>query len=153
MFTLDATGGDLSVSDVTGPVEVESRNTDLKISGLAALRPPLRVNATNGRVRIAGLRTEARIDGNDTDLDIAFDAPAPVTIYNMSQDITVTPPAAGYSLDAVATDGRIRIQDGAVTPTGDSGEQRAKGSIRGGGAALTLRATRGDIVVRSPAGK
>jgi hypothetical protein len=151
--TAQTIGGDLAVSDMTGPVEIESRDTDVHLEQIKGLKAPLRVNATNGSVRIAGLRTEARIDGNDTDLDIAFDAPAPVTIYNRSQDISVTPPPSGYSLDAVATDGRITIEDGAVKPTGDNGEQRASGSIRGGGAALTLRATRGDIVVRSPAGK
>jgi hypothetical protein len=152
-ITAQTIGGDLDISDMTGPVEIESRDTNVHLDQIKALKAPLRVNATNGRVRIAGLRTEARIDGNDTDLDIAFEAPAPVTIYNMSQDITVTPPRAGYSLDAVATDGRITIEDGAVKPTGDNSEQRASGSIRGGGAALTLRTTRGDIVVRSAAGK
>lgn len=151
--TAQTIGGDLVVSEITGPIEIEARNTDVHLERIKGLKAPLRVNATSGSVRIAGLRTEARIDGNDTDLDIAFDAPAPVTIYNTSQDITVTPPAAGYALDAVATDGRITIEDGGVKPTGDSGEQRAAGSIRGGGAALTLRSTRGDIVVRPPAGK
>ncbi len=151
--TAQTVGGDFVGSDMTGPVEIEARDTDVRLEQIKALKAPLRVNATNGRVRIDGLRTEARIDGNDTDLTIAFDAPAPVTIYNTSQDITVTPPPGGYSLDAVATDGRITIEDGSVKPSGDNAEQRAAGSIRGGGAALTLRATRGDIVVRSPAGK
>jgi hypothetical protein len=152
-ITAQTIGGELSISDMTGPLEIEARDTDVHLEQIKGLKAPLRVNATNGSVRIAGLRTEARIDGNDTDLDVVFDAPAPVTIYNTSQGITVTPPPAGYSLDAVATDGRITIDDGAVKPTGDNGEQRATGSIRGGGAALTLRATRGDILVRSPAGK
>jgi hypothetical protein len=151
--TAQTISGELYVSESTGPIEIEARNTDVHLEQLKGLKAPLRVNATSGSVRIIGLRTEARIDGNDSDLDIAFDAPAPVTIYNTSQDITVTPPAAGYVLDAVATDGRITIEDGAVKPTGDNGEQRASGSIRGGGATLTLRATRGDIVLRMPAGK
>jgi hypothetical protein len=151
--TAQTISGELTASDVTGPLEIEARDTDVRLDEMKGLKAPLRVNANNGSVRIQGLRTEARIDGNDTDLDIAFDAPAPVTIYNTSHDITVTPPAAGYSLDAVATDGRITIEDGAVKPTGEASEQRATGSIRGGGAALTLRATRGDIVVRSHAGK
>jgi putative adhesin len=151
--TAQTISGDLTATDLIGPVEIDARDTDVHLDQIKGLKAPLRVNATNGRVEIAGLRTEARIDGNDTDLEVAFDAPAPVTIYNMSQDITVTPPPAGYSLDAVATDGRITIEDGAVKATGDNAEQRATGSIRGGGAALTLRATRGDIVVRSPAGK
>jgi Putative adhesin len=151
--TAQTIGGELRANDITGPIEIEARDTDVQLEHIKGLKAPLRVNATNGSVRIAGLRTEARIDGNDTDLEVAFDAPAPVTIYNSSQDITVTPPAGGYSLDAVATDGSITIEDGAIKPTGEMNEQRASGSIRGGGASLTLRATRGDIVVRPAAGK
>lgn len=150
---VQTTGGDLTVGAITGPLEIDARNTDVRLEQIKNLKAPLRVNATDGSVRIAGLRTEARIDGNDTDLDIAFDAPAPVTIYSTSQDIMVTPPAAGYTIDAVATDGRITIDDGSIKASGDANEQRASGSIRGGGATLTLRATRGDIIVRSPAGK
>ncbi len=152
-ITAQTIGGELSASDVTGPVEIDARDTEVHLDQIKGLKAPLRVNATSGSVRIAGLRTEARIDGNDTDLDIAFDAPAPVTIYNTSQDISVTPPVAGYSLDAVATDGQITIEDGTLKPTGETGEQRANGAIRGGGAALTLRATRGDILIRPHTGK
>jgi DUF4097 and DUF4098 domain-containing protein YvlB len=146
-------GGELTLSSVTGPVEIDARNTDVRLEQIKAMKPPLRINATDGSVRIDGLRTEARIDGNDTDLEIALAAPAPVTVYNTSQDIAVTAPAAGYTIDAVATDGRITIDDGSIKPTSDATEQRASGSIRGGGAPLTLRATRGDITVRAPAGK
>lgn len=153
MAIVQSNGGDLTLSAITGPLEIESRNTDVRVEQIRHLKAPLRVNATNGSVRIAGLRTEARIDGNDTDLDIVLDAPAPVTIYSTSQDITVTPPAAGYTVDAVATDGRITIDDGSIHASGDTNEQRASGSVRGGGATLTLRATRGDILVRPPAGK
>jgi len=150
---VQTTGGDVTLSAITGPLDIESRNTDVRVEQIKNLKAPLRVNATDGSVRIDGLRTEARIDGNDTDLEIALDAPAPVTIYNTSQDIAITPPPGGYTVDAVATDGRITIDDGSIKATGDADEQRATGSIRGGGATLTLRATRGDINVRAPAGK
>jgi hypothetical protein len=113
------------------------------------LKAPLRVDATSGSVKIAGLRTEARIDGRDTDMSVEFDAAAPVTIYNTSEDITITPPPGGYTLDAVATDGHITLNDGALKPDGNDTEQRVSGAVRGGGPALTLRATRGDITVRS----
>jgi hypothetical protein len=72
-----------------------------------------------------------------------------VTIYSTAQDIHITPPPGSYTLDAVATDGHISISDGTLKPTASETEQRAAGPIRGGGPALTLRATRADINVRS----
>jgi hypothetical protein len=142
-------GGDLTLLDITGPADIETRNTDLRLEQIDALKGPLRVDATNGSLKILGLRTEARIDGRDTDLDIACDAPAPVTIYSTAQDIHITPPPGSYTLDAVATDGHISISDGTLKPTASETEQRAAGPIRGGGPTLTLRATRADINVRS----
>jgi len=153
-FGLDAIGGDLALDDVTGPLEIEARNTDLKIGGISALKPTLRVNATSGRVRIDGLRTEARIDGRNTVIDVAMDTAAPVTIYNTGDSINVTTPSGGYTLDALATDGHMTITDGNLKPSGDP-DPRAAGPVRGGGATLTLRVTRGtiNVVASHTAGK
>jgi hypothetical protein len=78
LVTVQSFSGELSLAGVVGPVEIDARNTNLRLDALKALKPPLRVTATNGSVRIAGLRTEARLDGNDAELDVALDAPAPV---------------------------------------------------------------------------
>jgi hypothetical protein len=147
-LTVQALGGELNLGDITGPAEIEARNTDVRIASIKLLKAPLRVDATNGSLKIDGLRTEARIDGRDTSLDVTFDAPAAVTIYSTGEDIVVTPPPGGYNLDAVATDGRITSDDDAVKPSGNEGEQRASGPVHGGGPLLTLRATRAEITVR-----
>ena len=149
LLTVQTFGGEIVLVDITGPAEIEARNTDVRLESIKALKAPLRVDATNGTVKIEGLRTEARIDGRDTEVNVAFDAAAPVTIYNTSEDITITPPPGGYTLDAVATEGRISISDGTLKPDGSDNEQRVNGPVRGGGPALTIRATRGDINVRS----
>jgi hypothetical protein len=151
VITIQAYGGEISLSDITGPAEIEARNTDVRMEGLKMLKAPLRLDLTNGSVRIAGLRTEGRIDGRDTKIDVAFDAAAAMTIYNTSDDISITPPSGGYSLDAVATDGRISVGDSTLKPEGNDAEQRVNGAIRGGGPLLTVRATRGDINVRAAA--
>jgi len=148
-ITVQALGGELTLANVVGPVEIEARNTDMKMERLTDLKAPLRIDANNGSLKIDGLRTEARIDGRDTELDVAFDAAVAATLYSTGDDIDITPPAAGYSLDAVATDGRITIDDDGIKPTGSESEQRATGAVRGGGPAITLRATRADINVRA----
>ena len=152
-FALDSIGGELRLSEITGPLEVEGRNTDIRIDEIKALKAPLRVNTTGGDVRITGLRTEARIDGRNTIYNVTLAAPAPVTIYNLGE-IRVTAPPGGYTLDAVATEGRVTSEDSSITATpGDSADARATAPIRGGGPTLTLRATRGSITVRKPEGK
>jgi hypothetical protein len=150
--SLDTSGGELTLSDLAGPLEIESRNTDFRIESIKGMVPPLRINATNGTLRIDGLATEARIDGRNTGIEVSMGAAAPVTIYSTGDDVDVTPPPSGYTLDAVTTDGRISIDDGSIAPSGET-DQRAAGAVRGGGPNLTLRVTRGRLNVRRAAGK
>jgi putative adhesin len=146
--TVDAIGGDLTIRDIVGPLEIEARNTDVNIDGMNALKPPLRVNSTGGEIRVAGLRGEARLDGRNSAIEVTLAASAPVTIYNLGA-IRVTAPPGGYTLDAMATEGRITMDDGDLKPS-EGSDPRAAGPIRGGGPTLTLRATRGSITVRKP---
>jgi hypothetical protein len=145
---MDAIGGDLAISSVVGPLEIEARNTEIKLDDIKGLKPPLRVNSIGGETRIDGLRTEARVDGRNTTMNVMLAAPAPVTIYNLGE-IRVTAPPGGYTLDAVATEGRITIEDGDLKPT-EPPDPRATGPVRGGGPTLTVRSTRGSITVRKP---
>ncbi|HYT64908.1 MAG TPA: hypothetical protein VEL51_00715 [Vicinamibacterales bacterium] len=151
-LTLDGTGAELRLEDVGGPVEVEARNTELTLDATKMLKPPFRFNGTGGQLRVQNLRTESRIDGRNTDIEVALAAAAPVTIYSTGEEIIVTAPPVGYSLDAVATDGRLVLDDGTLKPADDA-EQRVTGAVRGGGPTLTLRSTRADIRLRKPEGK
>lgn len=150
-LTLDGIGGALTLTGIAGPIEIEGRNTDIALEADARLRPPLRIVTTGGELRVRGLRTETRIDGRNTDIAVTLDAPAPVTIYNLGAIVVMAPPG-GYALDAVATEARVTVEDGGITAT-EGPDSRAEGKVRGGGPALTLRATRGRIEVRAPAGK
>jgi hypothetical protein len=150
-MAVDTIGGELTISDVAGPLEIEGRNTDLRIDGIKGLKAPLRINTSGGEMRIEGLRTEARIDGRNSNIDVTLDAAAPITIYNLGA-IRVTAPPGGYTLDAVTTEGRINMDDGDVTPS-EGADPHAAGPVRGGGPTLTLRATRGSVTIRKPAGK
>jgi len=147
---IDATGGRLRIAELTGTLEIEARNADVTLEKLDGLKPPLRYNGTNGELRIEGLRTEARIDGRNTDLNVSLAAAAPVTIYNLGA-IVVTGPPGGYTIDAVATEGRITSEDASITATPSEGpDARVSAKIRGGGPTLNLRSTRGRIELRRP---
>lgn len=145
---VDANGGNLTITDIVGPLEIESRNSDLKLDGLKLLKVPLRINANGGELRVIGLRSEARIDGRNTTIEVVMAAPAPVTIYNVGA-LRVTPPPGGYTLDASASEGRITIDDGDITPS-EGPDARATGAVRGGGPTITLRSTRGTITIGKP---
>jgi len=152
MATLDLTGGELRLESVTGPLDVEARNTELTLDAAKTAKPPFRFNGTGGELHVSSLRTEARIDGRNTDIEVVMQAAAPLTIYNTGENINVTAPPTGYTLDAIATEGRLDLADGTLKPQED-GDSRVNGAVRGGGPTLSLRATRGDITVRKPEGK
>ena len=90
---------------------------------------------------------------------------APLAVYNEGDEtIELTVPAGGFTLDAAAVDGQISVDNtleslGLKRETSGDGENdtdragarqevRVSGAVRGGGPPITLRATRGDIVVR-----
>jgi hypothetical protein len=150
--TMDATGAEMRVENLIGPLDIEARNAEITVDAAKLAKAPFRFNATGGRVRIEHLKTESRIDGRNTDIDVGLSGAAPITIYSTGETIIVTPPPNGYALDAVATEGSLTIEDGEFKVPVD-GEQRVSGNVRGGGPALTLRANRGDIRVRKPEGK
>jgi hypothetical protein len=146
--TIEVTGSELTLTDLIGPLELTSRGTEVRLRGIDQLKPPLRLDMQSGSLHIDGLRTEARIDGRNTEMDLILAAAAPLTVYSTAEDILVTPPPGGYTLDAITTDGRITIEDGGLHTSGNETDQRASGSVRGGGPTISLRATRAGIRVR-----
>jgi hypothetical protein len=99
---------------------------------------------------MTGLRTDTRIDGRDSRLDIEIDHSAPVSIYNEGEEpMDVTLPPGGFQLDALATDGRLKVPEGLAEVKTAENEQRASGVIGGGGPTVTLRAKRGNITIKA----
>ena len=151
---LEIEAGDVRASELLGPVEIEANAADITLEDLHKSRGPFRVNAVGGSVTIRGLGAEARIEGRDAEIDVVFAAAAPVAIFSTGERVQITPPRDGFTLDAVATGGRITIPDGIapqITSSAAPGdkEQRAAGKVGGGGPSITIRATRGDIRVNA----
>ena len=104
----------------------------------------------SGSVSVKGLRTEGRIDVRGADVDVVVERAAPLAIYAEGGDpIEITPPAGGYQLDAVASDGNITLPPGTLEVTTTGQEHRATGPVNGGGPTITIRSAHGNITVRS----
>ena len=111
-ITIQASGGELTLADIVGPAEIEARNTDVRMENLSAAEsaaPNRReqreledCRAPNGRAE----STVARPTSTSPSMRLS-----PATIYSTGENIVVTPPPGGYTLDAVASDGRITIDD------------------------------------------
>ncbi len=156
--------GDLRAEELAGALEVESRSAEMQFEKIDKLKGPVRINANGGEVVLAGLRAETRIDGRRADIRVDYLGGAPLAIYNEGEEtIEVTAPAVGFTVDALVVDGQISLDSKLeasglkAEPIGGPGgensatraETRVVGAVRGGGPAITLRATRGDIVLRA----
>jgi len=154
--------GEFRGESLTGGLEVDCNSTDVQFDKLEGLKGPVRVNASLGKVALAGLKTDARIDGRETEIRVSMAAPAPLAIYNDGDEpIELTVPPGGFRVDALSVNGKVTV-DGELekaglrvnappegAPAENRREVRVNGAVAGGGPAITLRAVRGDIALRS----
>jgi hypothetical protein len=156
--------GELRADDLRGALEIEARSTEMQFDKLDALKGPVRINANMGELVLLGLRAETRIDGRRTDIRVDHAGGAPLAIYNDGEEpIEVTIPPTPFTMDALAVEGRVSLDEkleasglkmesiGGSDSQGSATRQesRVTGAVRGGGPAITLRANRGDIVIRA----
>ena len=147
-------GGEITVANLAGSLNLESRNTEVTLENLESTRGPIRVNSIAGSVKMRGLKSEARIDVRNAELDVAMTAAATVAIYTENDRVSLMPPPGGYTLDALVIDGEIkpaeRISELGLRATRENDkEARLVGAIKGGGPTITVRATRGDFELLS----
>jgi hypothetical protein len=141
--------GDLRGSELGGPVDIDANGVDVELEKLEKTTGIVRITASGGSVSVKGLRTEARIDARNSEVEAAIERPVPVAIYSEGgSPVEITPPPGGYQLDAVATDGSIELPEGSVEVTTNGTERRATGPVKGGGPTITIRVAHASITVR-----
>lgn len=149
---------EITARALAGGLEVDARNSDLRFEELARLNGTVRLNLTAGELRMTGLATEARVDGRRTEMFVDLARAVPLAIYNDSEPVEVTLPRGGWRLDAVASDARVSLDpalqklgltvEAPADRTKTAGDERVAGEVGGGGALLTIRNARADIVLR-----
>jgi DUF4097 and DUF4098 domain-containing protein YvlB len=148
--TFSLRSGDLKARAIAGAIDLDSNNTDVTIDAAGTATGSIRATAVSGTLTVKGLRVDSRLEGRNTEIDVMVDRAAPLAIYSDGDEaVNLTPPASGYQLDAVAANGHITLADVELPVTTSGQEQRASGKVRGGGAAITIRSSRGDIKLRS----
>jgi hypothetical protein len=144
-----AQAGEVRGVGLRGPLDVDGNNTKIMLEDLQASDANVRLNTVGGSVSLAGVRSELRLDARDTEVTVAIAQPASISIYTEGEESTnVSLPPGGFTLDALAVQSQLTLPPGlpeiAVTAT----EQRATGPVGGGGPTITLRSSRGPIVVK-----
>ena len=159
--TMNFTGGEVRIEKIAGAVEIDSRNSELRIDHIEDLRGPLRIRDVGSEIDLTGVRCDARIDGRESEIRVVQGAAAPLAIYNDNEGsdaIDVTLADGGLKIDVAANRGRITLDDklaaaglkvqASEDKEDKSDDQRLEGTIGQGGPLLTLRAVRGHIQLR-----
>lgn len=143
---LDVRDGDTTVSDSAGALEVDETRDEVTITGH---RGPITVRGTDGRVTIQQPTAETRVDTRRAEVELQLDRAVTATILTTDEPLRLlmagTP---SLVLDASATDAAIQATDFNLTPVSTESHARLTHTFGSGGARITLRNTRGDIILR-----
>jgi hypothetical protein len=147
--TLDLSGGTLRLNQIGGRLDLTANRVEVEIDEVGG---EVRINAAEGSLELGGVKRETRIDGRGTEISIELAAAVPLTAITNEEPLAVRlPENAGVTIDATASSGEIRLPEtltDALRVEKKDDEQRARGAVRGGGPQLSLRVTRGDIIIR-----
>jgi len=142
---LDLSGGALNARNIGGDLNLHGNRVAIELEDI---RGTLTADLAQGSFEATRLARQARVDARGTELRFDLDAPVPVTAITTDENISVNLPATGgFTIEAAADDGQIRMPEGAPAPS-EGPTPRVRGPLRGGGAVLALRTTHADIIVR-----
>ena len=147
-LVLETSNGELRVRGTTGRVVGQTVNGNVEVTSVSG---PVDVNTTNGNVRLWGLDGSAHAGTTNGGIEAELkriEASGSVELATTNGDVSAAFPAdLRATLDAVTTNGRITVGYPVEQP-GVTTSKKVQGKIRGGGIALTLRTTNGNIVLR-----
>jgi len=124
---LDLDSGDLEVNDITGPVRLETRAKDIRVSGVSG---DLRLQDQDGAVEVHVTKVGSmEVDNRQGDIQIYL------------------PDRASFQVDAHARNGEIHSDFSELKISNTDDEGTASGSVGSGGPRLTLTNEHGTIEI------
>jgi hypothetical protein len=142
---LDVRGGELRARRIDGPATLDAENIDGELEDVSG---PVKLSGSGGQVRVHAARGPIEADTRRTTLLLSPGAAVPVKASTENDTIEYTLPSGGITLEATTTDGDLRLPEGLLEVEHKDEGASVRGAIRGGGPLVTLRVTRGDIVIR-----
>jgi hypothetical protein len=143
---LETSGGDVRLLDVTGPIKASTSSGEVVAKNV---RGDVEFNSSGGNIRgekIDGA-IRARTSGGDVDLELVG-ANRGISATSSGGDVVVRMPKSTSGAVDVATSGGSVSSDLPVTATRLS-ESKLNGTVNGGGEAIRVRTSGGDIKLRA----
>jgi hypothetical protein len=143
---LDVRDGDCKIADSGGAMEVDETRGEVTITGH---RGRITVRGTDGRVTIQHPTAETRVDTRRAEVELVMERAVVTTVLTTDEPIRLllvgTP---NFVLDSAANVAAIQATDFGLTPEATPPDMKLAHTFGSGGARVTLRNTRGDIIVR-----
>jgi len=125
---LDLDSDSLRADNITGPLRVSTRSKDITLDSVSG---------------------DARIQNENSAVQLGLKSPGNVQIDNRNGDITVgIPDKLGFKLDARSQGGEVEADFPGVKVVNDDNEGKASGTVGSGGVHLVLNSQHGNITVR-----
>ncbi len=146
-LTLDARGGDTEVTESAGAMEVDEVRNELTVTGH---RGPIAVRGNDGRVTIRQPLGETRVDVRRAEVEVEINRAVPLTLITSEEPLRlVLEGAPAFTLDAAASSAAIQAVDFDLKPEVSESDARLSHVFGANNdAKITLRNTRGDIILR-----
>jgi hypothetical protein len=124
---LDLDSGDLEVNDITGPVRLETRAKDIRVSGVSG---------------------DLRLQDQDGAVEVHVNKVGSMQVDNRQGDIQIyLPDRASFQVDAHARNGEIHSDFNELKISNSDDEGTASGAVGNGGPRLTLTNEHGTIEI------
>jgi hypothetical protein len=145
---LETSNGEIQVRGTSGSLVGQTVNGTIDVTSTSGR---VEVNTTNGNIRLVGIQGATRASTTNGGIQAEIrrlDSGAGVELSTTNGDLTVVLPAGlKAQLEAMTTNGRVSVGF-PVEMVGRASSKMVRGRIGGGGAAVNLTTTNGDIVVK-----
>jgi DUF4097 and DUF4098 domain-containing protein YvlB len=152
----------LKLSKIGKAVSFKSSRTDLELAKLAGdldldsdslradhITGPLRVSTRSKDITLQAVSGDARIENENSGVELGLKSAGNVQIDNRNGDITVSvPDKLGFKVDARSQGGEVQADFSGVKVTNDDNGGKASGAVGNGAIHLVLNSEHGNITIR-----
>ena len=146
-LTLNLRSGECWIGESSGPIDATLANVEFTVVGHAG--GETKIGAEGGRIKVTSPSAAVSVDARRALVEVEIgDQAGETTVLTTDEPIRLTlGPQAALVLDALTTEGDIKVSDVPVAPARDGRQVKAGATIGAGGARVVLRNARGDIVI------